>query len=353
MKQSEGEALAKRIVHFYENVANRSIIDTCRHFMKEGIWRLTIKRIIARYEKRGTVEYSHKSGRTPKISTKKTVAKVKKIFESDPNKSVRACAEKLQLTKSTVSDIKVKKLGVKARRKETVPKYSGDQESRAKSACRKLYRNRGLSTGAKILIMDDETYVPVDPDQVPGIQFYHSKDKSEVPDKNRFKGKSKFPKKYLVWQCIDENGNVSDPFITTGTINAKIYLKECLIKRLKPFIEKHHELNSILFWPDMASSHYASQVTTWLENEKIDFVAKNDNAPNVPQARPIERFWALCKKAYKKRAWPAKSLSSFKRIWKNIAIKVANDSAQSIMKGAKMNLRAIGYGGVLAPFKKL
>jgi transposase len=32
----------------------------------------------------------------------------------------------------------------------------------------------------------------------------------------------------------------------------------------------------------------------------LEFIAKNENAPNVPQARPIEKFWAICKAKYKK-----------------------------------------------------
>lgn len=112
-----------------------------------------------------------------------------------------------------------------------------------------------------------------------------------------------------------------------------------------PFIKIHHNLDQVLFWPDMASSHYEKKVVEWLKDKKVDFVAKDENAPNVPQARPIETFWALCKSEYKGRNVAAKSLSSFKRIWKNISNKVARESAQKLMKDARKNLRAIGYGG--------
>jgi hypothetical protein len=105
------------------------------------------------------------------------------------------------------------------------------------------------------------------------------------------------------------------------------------------------------FWPDMASCHYKKEVIEWLKAEKIEFVAKDQNAPNVPQARPIEKFWALCKAAYKRRKQDAKSLKSFKCIWKKIAADVASKSAQKLMKGARRNLRAIGYKNVFAPYK--
>ena len=45
----------------------------------------------------------------------------------------------------------------------------------------------------------------------------------------------------------------------------------------------------------LATSHYARSVIEWLEKEKIEYVLKKDNPPNVPtQAQvPIEQFWAL------------------------------------------------------------
>ncbi|CAF5166545.1 unnamed protein product, partial [Rotaria magnacalcarata] len=31
----------------------------------------------------------------------------------------------------------------------------------------------------------------------------------------------------------------------------------------------------------------------WLHEQNIKFVPKQDNPPNVPQARPIEDFWSI------------------------------------------------------------
>lgn len=102
---------------------------------------------------------------------------------------------------------------------------------------------------------------------------------------------------------------------------------------------------------DMATAHYKAEVIEWLEVNGIDFITKKENAPNVPQARPIEKFWALCKSEYKKRKVGAKNVKSMARIWTNIANKKAVESAQKLMKEARRNLRAIAYGGVRAPFK--
>jgi hypothetical protein len=49
-----------------------------------------------------------------------------------------------------------------------------------------------------------------------------------------------------------------------------------------------HPDNNYVLWPDLASLHYAKISTEWLEANNIDFVAKQHNPPNLPQARPIE-----------------------------------------------------------------
>src|SRR4051794_6503929 len=106
-------------------------------------------------------------------------------------------------------------------------------------------------------------------------------------------------------------------------MDGQTYLNKWLEKRLLPFIQKHHALKNVLFWQDMASCHYKRDVVDWLNEKGIDFVNKNENAPKVPQVRPIERFWALCKAQYKRRKKKALNLRSFRIIWRNIASKVA------------------------------
>ena len=140
--------------------------------------------------------------------------------------------------------------------------------------------------------------------------------------------------------------------MSKGTLNGDIYLKECIKKRLIPFIEKHHNPEDVLLWMDMETCHYKKSVTDFLTEKGIPFVGKGENAPNVPIARPIEKFWALTKAEYKKRKNPTKNLKDFRNIWRRISLKVAKKSAQALMAEARRNLSVIGYGGVKAPYKK-
>lgn len=125
---------------------------------------------------------------------------------------------------TTISRIKVHNLGITARTKKNAPKYIKDQEERAKTGLRKVYKKMR----DKILVIDDETYVTFDPSELPGRKFVHASDHAEVEYDQKFQSVTKFPKKYLVWQAIDEFGNVSDAYISEGTMTSQVYLEECI-----------------------------------------------------------------------------------------------------------------------------
>ena len=98
----------------------------------------------------------------------------------------------------------------------------------------------------------------------------------------------------MVWQEICPCGLKSQSFVTKGTINAQVYQKECLEKRLVPFYEKNKVCASIC--PDSATAHYAKSTLGLLKANDIQFVAKDENLPNAPELRPIERYWAIVKR---------------------------------------------------------
>ena len=99
----------------------------------------------------------------------------------------------------------------------------------------------------------------------------------------RFVGKGKYPKKVLVWLAFSSKG-ISMPLFRSSTseaIKSSIYINECLVKRLLPFIHKYHNDENYIFWPDLASAHYSNETVSWM-NENVKFVPKNINPPNVP-----------------------------------------------------------------------
>ena len=65
----------------------------------------------------------------------------------------------------------------------------------------------------------------------------------------------------MVWMAISAKG-VSNVYVHRGkqAVDQKIYLKECINRRLLPFVDKYHSNGNILFWPDLARSHYSKIV---------------------------------------------------------------------------------------------
>ena len=74
------------------------------------------------------------------------------------------------------------------------------------------------------------------------------------------------------------------------------------------FIQEHHRDEKYVFWPDLASSHYAKMVINWLEEKKIPIVPKAMNPANLPEARTIEDFWAILKRDVYMDGWAADNL---------------------------------------------
>lgn len=345
MKFSEREVIAKRVVHYYVNSANYSKPKTVRHFTDEGEKRRTVYSILKRYDMNGTVLFKKTRSRKCDVFSQKVMNKVKHYLLVK-GFSERQIATKLGIHQPTVHKIKVR-LGIKSNKCVQIPKHNENQKIRAKTNSRKVYR-KSIN---KVLILDDETYVMFDPKNIPGSKWFHFIDKSLVDDSLRFKTEEKFPKRYLIWQAIDEFGNISEPYIKFGTLKAEEYRIECLEKRLIPFIKRYHPNSDVLFWPDLASIHYEKSVQNCLKDNNIEFVAKECNPPNVPNARPIEKFWNLCKRMYGQRSDPPKNLKGFKIIWNDISKKVAETYAQTLMKNIRRRLKLIGNEGVLAPFK--
>ena len=81
-----------------------------------------------------------------------------------------------------------------------------------------------------MLIIDDETYVCLDPENAPGKKYFHSSDPSSTKYEDKVKPQCKFPKKFLIWQAMSQDGQVSEPFITDKTLTSEVYLEECVKK---------------------------------------------------------------------------------------------------------------------------
>lgn len=307
----------------------------------------SINNVLKRFTDSGRIRFVSIPGRPVTINTPAMQRKVLKKGRKNRSKSLRESALDLNIAPTTYRRVKAK-VGLRSKKKQKKPKYTEGQLERCKKGAAKLYRESIPSRKNFFFVIDDETYVPKDPTQVPGDQYYLSDDEEETPIEEKTIQTGKFEGKFMVWQAIAEDGDVSEPFVTDCTVNSQIYLKECIEKRLLPFLKKKKGQRPILFWPDLATAHYARIVTDRLRAEKVQFVAKVDNPPNVPQLRPIERFWAICKRKYRELNKPADTIPKMMRIWKRISKIAAEESGENLFEHFRRNLRVCAEDGPLA-----
>lgn len=93
----------------------------------------------------------------------------------------------------------------------------------------------------------------------------------------------------------------------------------------------------------MATYHYFASVTAYLESKNLDFVERDENAPNLPQCRPIEKFWALVKHKVSKYPNPPKNRRWSKFVIENSGLSLFRDSRNRLnlvkVKGPHANIR--------------
>lgn len=317
------------------NASYRSIAKSLK------IPKTTVSRVISKFLQTKSIERKAGSGRKAGPSNPGLSQKVKRTLTQNPSLSMRDAAKKLGTSKSTVQKYK-RDLGLRSFVVQKVPGRSQSGQNVVKPRARKLYYNF-LTKMDNCIIMDDETYIKMDFNQLPGKVFYVSKERGSVRDKYCQKSMTKFAKKYLIWQAICSCGKKSKAFVTSGNINGQIYLEQCLKRRLLPFYQSHVDQNKCLplFWPDLASCHYSKVVEEWYRQNNIYYVPKSANPPNCPDARPIEKFWAIIKAKLRKSKKEAKSLPHFKVLYKKTTETITEESVQTLMEGVKRTVRQI------------
>jgi len=161
--------------------------------------------------------------------------------------------------------------------------------------------------------LDDESFFTLGHGSQPGNDCCYRDNVQKTPETVKNKFQTKYEPKIMVWLAISPKGMSTPYFVPSGlAMSQKVYLNECIEKRLVPMIKKYYSGGNYVFWPDLASSHYAKSVQEYLVKKNIPFVPKSDNPANVPKARPIEDFWGNLKRIVYDKGWRAKNLDQLK-----------------------------------------
>lgn len=211
----------------------------------------------------------------------------------------------------------------------------------------RLYRHI-LSIGCEIqIIMDDESYFTFSGSNMAQNDHYYASSSVSAEGSRTFRRQAKFQNKLMMWIAVSPAG-MSQPFFCPSheAVNAAIYQSKCIQQRLLPFIQLHHHDGQYLFWPDLASCHYAGSTLHLFERLGIHIVPKEMNPPNCPQLRPIEDFWGILKQLVYANGWCATSHHQLKRRIKFCLGKVDHDVVRRMMTGVKSRLRKARANGV-------
>ena len=240
-----------------------------KHFQGEGVPRSTLYRILARKRDNIEAERENGSGRVATKLTKSNIKRLEKMINHKDGISQRMLAKVFGCSQHYISETLRDKTNIRYRKKVKKPKRLDSQKSAVLRKCSKLVK---LFQGKKIVI-DDESYFGLSNFELSGNAGFYSSCIDETPDNVKSKEKSKFEPKLLVWAAISPDG-ISDYYIVPSgqAVDQDVYINKCLRPRLLKFIDKHYDRSQVVFWPDLASSHYAKRTTDFLKAENIEFV---------------------------------------------------------------------------------
>ena len=301
MSTSKELQLRIRIGKFIEKNKNWKQIDIVKHFLTEGEAKRTIYDIINRFNKGFGPQRKRGSGSNKALPARKN----DKIIETAVNEvrmSYRYIGRKNGVTGQTAKNV-LSEAEVEREPRIKCPDSSEKQSKTQKTRLDKLRKTIFKAENEVIVIMDDESYFTIDGCDTNFNTFFYSHPYLEAPESVKYRKVGKFPKKVLVWCAISPKG-MSEPYIVKSgnAITARVYIKECLPK-LVDFINKFHSKDNYVFWPDLASAHYAKATLEAYDKMNIEFVPKCANPPNVPQLRPIETFWAILGQKLYENGW--------------------------------------------------
>ena len=333
-----------RVYEFYE--ANRALGKkyTKDHFAAEKIPERTIYSIIQRAENESGHERTVGSGRPATIMTKKNVKRLKTMFDHKDGVSQTQAARKFRCSQPYICKTLASKTTIRARKKMKIPKRTDQQRAVARTKCSRLcqiFQN-------DVCIMDDESYFTLAHTSINGNDRFYTSDVDRTPAAVKYAPTAKYEKKMLVYLCFSEKGISKPYFVPSGVaVNQKVYLEECIKKKLIPFIEEHHSEGKYVFWPDLASAHYAKSVVTYLREKKVHFVEKYDNPANLPECRPIENFWSILKGEVYKNNWQAENLDQLRNRIKYCLGKVDFNLIQSLARSIPGHVDKVRRNGVI------
>lgn len=303
----------------------------------------TVYDVLKNIQVNGTIDRKAGSGRPTTLNNPRVRSKLLRETVGRVAKSYRALGRELGAHHKTVKK-HLESEGVKRKARKKRPKTSPKQVKTQKVRLNKL-RHKIRKCDNVEFIMDDESYFTIDGNEWQENSYYDD-GRVEINDETRYVSAAKYPQKVLVWLAISSKGMSKPLFLPRGlAVDKETYSTMCL-PQVKAFIRKYHQNDNVLFWPDLASAHYAGYTLEKMKKLKIPYMDKNLNPPNVPQIRPIEDLWAIIKRRVYEGNFVAKDIKQLTNKIRSVLRKIEKPLFQKLMGNLPKKVRKAARSGV-------
>jgi transposase len=331
---------------FYKANREKGKSFTVNHFKSMNIGKSTTYRIIERVDNNLSLKRAKGQGRKAVKMHKNKIENFVAFIDGRIGVTQRKVAKKFKISQTYVAKL-IKFYRMKRWKRKTRPKVTEKQKILQKIRLNKMRRTIAKPSTKVQIVIDDESYFPIEDKKCSRNDSFYAFDIENVDPNVKYKNVGKFTTKLLVWIAFSSRGFAKPFFMRSrGAINAKTYSKRCIIKRLVPFLREKHSDNNYLFWPDLASSHYANETLKTFNEHNVKFVPKDMNPPNVPQLRPIEDLWAQIKRKVYENDWSTDSIPKLKRRIRKKLKEFSLSMCQSYMRDILTRIRVAADQGV-------
>ena len=280
-----------KVFQFYLQHKEKGKIFTANQLVKQGVKRRYFYKVISSIES-GQIWLPHKkSGPRPTQLTSEERRKLRGLTDGKIAPSLRSLESKFGHRRSTIKR-ELTRMGINYHLRTKRPKVSPTQEQRQKERLAAAIGDQLDPTSGRLIIMDDESYFRLSRHST-APAYYEGRIKPAECVK--YKRVEKFDPKIMVWAAISSLGISHFAVFENNTYMDTNLYKNIIATHLLTFIEDYHSDGNYIFWPDLASCHYSKATIEKYKALGINYVSKEQNPPNCPQLRPIEKFWAHLK----------------------------------------------------------
>lgn len=297
--------------------------------------RVSVYRLLKRFQETGTMERKQGSGRPRTVCTEENENLVEQLIcsqEDNPGShmSPREIEKHTGINRSVVRRI-VKSRGLRQFKRLKTPMMSAGTKERRTTRAGLLAERFGKNRMIEKCVFQDEKDFTLDiPINHQNSRVYGSNRKSDIPAENLFHPQNRQSQKIMVSACVSWKGATKPFFVNDNglKVNGKSYKKH-LSKELLPNVQHLLQHERWIFLQDSAPSHRATLVQELLK-EKLNrrFVKHTEWPPSSPDCNPLDyHFWDKVKvKVYEDRFGnPFKDIDELKRKIRKVWPKVASD----------------------------